>query len=276
MFPRDVHRRPLREQARANRDKILRNEATARKRKQSIDGEQEATELATKLWSKRRKIMNNGNLDSENSINNAFSSMDGQLLADYLAQRTKKFESDLSSVELEDKYIPAAVIKDTTSWEKLRTLDNLPAYLERFSSNPKKLWSASKKNGTPHTIIVTAAGLRAADIARVIRKFQAKDVTVAKLFAKHIKVKDAIKFLQSNRTGIAVGTPVRLDDLIEAGALAVDRLERLVLDCSHIDQKKRSICDIPEVFTPLMQWLNRREFKERYGSNSNSLELLCY
>lgn len=52
---------------------------------------------------------------------------------------------------------------------------------------------------------------------RVIRKFQTKEAVVAKLFAKHIKIKDAVKFLQSNRTGIAVGTPIRLNDLTEDG-----------------------------------------------------------
>lgn len=62
----------------------------------------------------------------------------------------------------------ANAIVDTTSWNKPRTLDNLPGFLEKFAGNSTKLWSASKKNGAPHTIIVTAAGLRAADIARQI------------------------------------------------------------------------------------------------------------
>jgi protein CMS1 len=60
----------------------------------------------------------------------------------------------------------AIAIQDTTSWDKPRTLDNLPTFLEKFSDNSTKLWSASKKNGAPHTIIVSAAGLRAADVAR--------------------------------------------------------------------------------------------------------------
>jgi protein CMS1 len=89
-------------------------------------------------------------------------------------------------------------------------------------------------NGAPHTIIVTGAGLRAADLARyvgtgthgklisddfarVMRKFQTKDATVAKLFAKHIKLKDSVAFLKSTRTGIAVGTPQRLKDLMDDG-----------------------------------------------------------
>jgi uncharacterized protein YdcH (DUF465 family) len=52
---------------------------------------------------------------------------------------------------------------------------------------------------------------------RMIRNFTTKDAAVAKLFAKHIKLKDAIRFLKSTRTGIAVGTPARLDDLMEDG-----------------------------------------------------------
>jgi len=60
----------------------------------------------------------------------------------------------------------ANAIQDTTSWDKPRTIENLPGFLEKFSGNSTKLWSASKKNGAPHTIIVTGAGLRAAELAR--------------------------------------------------------------------------------------------------------------
>lgn len=57
----------------------------------------------------RRKKANtqaeDDDLDLAAGLNNAFSRMDNQLLADYLAQRTRKYESDLSGVELEDRYI---------------------------------------------------------------------------------------------------------------------------------------------------------------------------
>jgi hypothetical protein len=58
---------------------------------------------------------------------------------------------------------------------------------------------------------------------RGVRKFQTKDATVAKLFAKHIKIQDSIKFLKSSRTGIAVGTPQRLKALMDDGSLAPPR-----------------------------------------------------
>jgi protein CMS1 len=55
------------------------------------------------------------------------------------------------------------------------------------------------------------------NFSRVIRKFHTKDAKVAKLFGKHIKLNDAIKFLQSTRTGVAVGTATRLKDLVDEG-----------------------------------------------------------
>ncbi|EPE24304.1 hypothetical protein GLAREA_08155 [Glarea lozoyensis ATCC 20868] len=226
--------------------------------------------------SKKRKADEEDEIDLELGINTSFAHMNSQLLADHIAQKTRKYESDLSSIELEDKYIPESYICDTTSWSQKRTLDNLPGFLEKFAGNSTKLWSASKKNGAPHTIVVTAAGLRAADIARALRKFQTKDASVAKLFAKHIKIQDSVKFLKSTRTGIAVGTPTRLKDLLEDGALIVDRLERIVVDTSHIDVKKRGILDMKETHVPLMTWLGRNEFKERYTAEKDGIQLLFY
>lgn len=244
---------------------------SSKKRKRGVV-EQGAKKTAKNT--KGRRTAEEDELDGEVGINNAFSHMDNQLLADYIAQRTRKYESDLSSIELEDKYIPANAIQDTTSWDKPRTLENLPSFLEKFSGNSTKLWSASKKNGAPHTIIVTAAGLRAAHIAREMRKFQTKDAKVAKLFAKHIKLQDSIDFLKSTRTGIAVGTPQRLKALMDDGALQIDRLERIVVDASHIDQKKRGILGMKETQVPLVVWLGQKEFRERYAAKSGGIQLL--
>jgi len=52
----------------------------------------------------------------------------------------------------------------------------LPDFLEKFAGNPKKLSSSNKKNGSPHTIIITAAGLRAADIARYAKRVVVEEI----------------------------------------------------------------------------------------------------
>lgn len=49
-------------------------------------------------------------LDLERGLNLAIGKMDRGLLADYIAQRTKRFRNDLSAVELEDLHIPGKFI----------------------------------------------------------------------------------------------------------------------------------------------------------------------
>ncbi len=75
----------------------------------------------------------------------------------------------------------ANAIKDTTSWQKPRTLENLPEFLEEFTEDTKQLAEAPEAKGSPHTIVVAGAGLRAAELVRSLRKFQKKGNSVAKL-----------------------------------------------------------------------------------------------
>ncbi|KAI9875236.1 MAG: hypothetical protein M1830_008718 [Pleopsidium flavum] len=243
-----------------------------------------ASELAVDKTIKRKKkrktrAIEDDDLDVQLGLNNAIGRMDGQLLADYVAQRTKRFGGDLSLVELEDRHIPEKAFIDTSSWAKPRKLSSLAEFLEHYSTisgQAKNLSSSSKLKGAPHTIVVTGAGLRAADLTRALRTFQTKDATVAKLFAKHIKLKDALQFVKSTRIGIAVGTPTRLTDLLDNGALSLEKLERIVVDGSHIDQKKRGILDMKETQIPLMQFLNRKGLKDRYGITLHGVNLLFY
>ncbi|KAH9994738.1 U3-containing 90S pre-ribosomal complex subunit-domain containing protein [Xylariaceae sp. FL0662B] len=216
------------------------------------------------------------NLDLDAGLNTKIASLDNLLLSDHLAKQIRRFGTDLDPLELSRLDISPNAIKDTSSFLKPRKLDNLSEFLETFVE-PKRLGEAPKQNGTPHTIIVTGAGLRAADVVRSVRKYQKKGNTVAKLFAKHIKLEESTQFLKKHQTGIAVGTPVRLNDLVENQSLKLDSLERLVIDASHIDQKKRGIMDMKETMLPLARWLARREFKERQTDDAEKpLQLLFY
>lgn len=150
-------------------------------------------------------------LNVEAGINESFSVMDSQLLADYTAQKITRFGSDLSSIEVADLTISgkshdaqpsshasvvfamilihslplcfiftsprsilltlvlsvaANAIVDTTSWQSPRTTENLTEFLEKFAEKPERLSTAPEAKGTPHTIIVTGAGLRAANLVR--------------------------------------------------------------------------------------------------------------
>lgn len=121
--------------------------------------------------------------------------MNSQLLADYTAGQTKKFRSDLSTLELHDLTIPGRryddffiasgcfeahrltchlehAFKDTSQWAELRVAENLSSFLECYCSvsrDCRDLKTASNVFGTPHTLIVTSSGMRAADLTRFVR-----------------------------------------------------------------------------------------------------------
>ena len=56
-------------------------------------------------------------------------------------------------------------------------------------------------------------------------------------------------------------------------ALSASSLERVIIDASHIDQKKRGIMDMKETQVPLVQLLSRKEIKE---ASDGKVELLFF
>ncbi|KAJ5692176.1 Protein CMS1, partial [Penicillium macrosclerotiorum] len=214
--------------------------------------------------------------DRKSGVDESIGKMDGRLLADYFAQRAQKLDKELSAVELSDLSIPDSAFLDTSSFTEPRSLDKLPDFLKAFSPKGADLSKASETKGSPHTLVVSSAGLRAADVVRALRTFQNKESIVGKLFAKHIKLEEAKQFLERARTGMGAGTPARISDLIESGTLKVDELERIVIDGSHIDQKQRGIFDMKETHFPLLQLLARPELRERYGTKKNRVQILVF
>ncbi len=56
----------------------------------------------------------------------------------------------------------------------------------------------------------------------------------------------------------------------------MDRLERIVIDASHIDVKKRGILEMKETQVPLTVWLSQKEFMEKYAGTTGGIQLLFY
>ena len=260
-------------------------------RKRNRDDEEAGTKSSKRKKKARHKITAEEIFDEELGVNTVIGQMDSQLLVDYVAKRTKKFEPNISAVEMEDRYIPTRAVLDTTSWDKPRTTENLPTFLKHFGG--KNLSTAPEDKGSPHTLVVAGAGLRAADLTRTLREFQTKDAIIAKLFAKHIKLKEAVEsckkyryvefpemgLVSANlivRINIGVGTPQRIHDLLDDGALSTKHLKRIVVDASHVDQKKRGILDMRETQIPLVRLFSWPKFKERYEVENEKLQLLFY
>jgi len=200
-------------------------EPSTNKRKRDIDSKPESKRAAKRKRTKKPNDITDDALDTAAGLNHAIAHMDSQLLADHVAQRTKRFQNDLSMMELEELQLPSSAIVDTTEFQDSRNLENLPTFLEKYAgkemSKKKKnrLQDAPQAKGTPHTLIVAGAGLRAADLTRAVRGFQSKEAKIAKLFAKHIKLSDAIQDAKRSRMNIGVGTPQRIMELLDDGEM---------------------------------------------------------
>lgn len=204
-----------------------------------------------KGWNRDKKFNKNNNKDKkqtnktaqqpdrEEAVDESISKMNEQILADHFMQKAKAHNKDLTAVELSDMSVPVQAFQDTTAFEQARKLAQLPDYLKAYSPEKgARLGSASEEKGSPHTLVIASAGLRAADLVRFVspfylnflmtneiyysalRSFQNKDAAVAKLFAKHIKIEEAKQFLERSRVSIGVGTPQRIIDLLESGMLS--------------------------------------------------------
>lgn len=104
-------------------------EPESRKRKAENDEDTEAKKPSKRAL-KRQKLKASGkkykkpaaavdplyaDIDEENHINPALGKMDVSLLADFISRQTKKFELELSVVELEDRRVPGEC-KVTMYW----------------------------------------------------------------------------------------------------------------------------------------------------------------
>ncbi|KIV81223.1 hypothetical protein PV11_08650 [Exophiala sideris] len=206
----------------------------------------------------------------QTSIDETIALMDPALLADHFAKCIKKALPNSSAIELDESYLPTKSFRNTTAFEQPRTGSNLPAFLEQFSNTGKAELSASEEKGSPHTIIITSSGIRTADLTRDLRVFNTEKSKVAKLIAKHMKLKDNIEYMQKTNVGIAVGTPMRVKDLIDADALRTDHLQMIVVDGSYRDEKKRTIFEMDDLFRPLMLLLNLDRLRQRYGAEGKA------
>lgn len=85
----------------------------SKKRKRVADNEaghedKKASKKAKRKEKRKQKMksINEDDLDQELGVNRAFEKMDSQLLADYINSRTRLYGKDLSTVELEERFVP--------------------------------------------------------------------------------------------------------------------------------------------------------------------------
>ena len=112
--------------------------------------------------------------------------------------------------------------------------------------------------GSPKAIVICSSAARATEVIKEISKVL--KVKVAKLYAKHFKVNEQVEMLQE-KIVIGVGTPNRINKLIEVGALSLSETDIFVID-SHKDGKDFTILTLPEVKNDLYNLLRGNVVKE--------------
>ena len=127
--------------------------------------------------------------------------------------------------------------------------ENYGAFLKREFPSWKKVFGKPKQEGVrpgrPVTLILGSSAIRCVGILKHLREFH-EQCKIGKLFAKHFKIEEQQKVLEEEFIKLAVGTPNRLEKLVESGALKLDDLQLVVVDMVQ-DAKEKTIFEIPEV-----------------------------
>ena len=99
--------------------------------------------------------------------------------------------------------------------------------------------------GRPAWLIICASAERCIDILKRMDGVR-RLAKVGKLFARHMKVKAQIEFLERTRVGAVIGTPSRMNKLADQGALDLTQLKLVFLD-THTDKKNLSLLTLKDV-----------------------------
>ncbi|XP_026232990.1 protein CMSS1 isoform X2 [Anabas testudineus] len=131
---------------------------------------------------------------------------------------------------------------------------SVSSYLKQVCPKWSKMQKQHTAKGSVVLLIICSSALRTIELIKQLTAFKGEAKAI-KLFAKHIKVEEQVKLLQKGVTHIGVGTPGRINALIEKEGLSLCALKYLVLDWNWRDQKLRRMVDIPEVKVGLMKLL---------------------
>ncbi|KAF5903087.1 protein CMSS1, partial [Clarias magur] len=122
---------------------------------------------------------------------------------------------------------------------------SLSSYLKEVCPKWAKVQKQHTQTRSVVLLIVCGSALRTIELIKQLTTFKG-EAKVLKLFAKHIKAEDQVKLLSKSVSHIGVGTPGRLNTLLEKDGLSLQGLRYLVLDWNYRDQKQRRMVDIPE------------------------------
>ncbi|KAJ9649960.1 Protein cms1 [Neophaeococcomyces mojaviensis] len=243
-------------------------EANGKRKRDDVDDVDDALSEAKK----RAAIDDDITVRTEQTVyDKTVASENPEELAGRFTSAIKDHRGDLSTIELEDQSIPAKAFRDTTDFEETRLVKNICQFLEKYAEGGPDELKACSQAASPHTLIISPSAIRTQDVLREIRKYGSEESKVAKLFGKHIKLKDSVEYVKKTKFGIGGGTCGRIKDLIEHDTLKLDHLKRIVIDASYVDEKQRTIFSDRDAFPPMASLLNLEPVKLRLVAGQTEL-----
>lgn len=201
---------------------------------------------------------------------------DPSLLSDTFSQAIKRHYGDSTSIEQGDLYLAPQSFQDTTAFGNPRLGRELPEFIKSFHRPGDDDPSTCKEAGAPHTIVIASSGIRVAGLVRDLRVFNSNQSKIGKYFAKHMKLQPNLTFAKQTKVGIAVGTPVRLKELIANDGIKAGSLQRIIIDGSYQNEKKYTIFDMADSFRSMLDLLNMEGVKSRLLDDNDKLLIMVF
>ena len=138
---------------------------------------------------------------------------------------------------------------------------------------PTSKWSKqSELSSAPVVLIIAQSALRCIELGKILKNSSStKLFTFHYLFAKHKKLSEQIELLNEPTAlfNIIIGTPKRVDDILDGKCLNMKRLKFVLIDWNYQNIKQQRLIDLNQLKTELchllceQKVLFKRFFKEK-------------
>ncbi|KAK9377322.1 U3-containing 90S pre-ribosomal complex subunit-domain containing protein [Lipomyces chichibuensis] len=226
----------------------------SRKRGNS-EGKNVAKVVKRQRLKERMALKKKRRMETEVTVKRSIAAMEPAVIADYIAKKARLWHPQLSSIELDDRYLlPQSRVCDMSFWDKVRSLPNFENFLNSCTK-PCGSGNPPEEKGAPFAIVICISAIRACDVRRAIPKA----IKSMKIIAKNSISKDC-QNLQSFNPAVVLTTPERLKGILEREALKLINLETVIIDSSFLDPKTRSVLDdVPETLAVMKQLVTASE-----------------
>ena len=130
----------------------------------------------------------------------------------------------------------------------------------------------------PVVLIVAQSALRCIELGKVLKNSSAaaKSFSFHFLFAKHKKLTEQVEHLRQAKTcfNLIIGTPKRLDDVLESEVINLKRLKFVLIDWNYENVKHQRLIDLNQLKCELCHLLcEKKSFAKRFAKEKSQLGL---